>query len=129
MLNMMWSGGYLLPRSSACSARCGLSASYLKIGAIGTGGDLGLGAALQQALTRLPVVIVMMIMFDVRVLLGFILLVIPCLILMVSLALCFNLALLENKGPIDALTESHRLVWVTGGARRRSSPSASSSSS
>src|SRR5215208_7196687 len=42
---------------------------------------------------------------------GTVLLIVPCLILMVSLALCFNTALFENKGPVDALTESHRLVW------------------
>ena len=88
-----------------------VSAAYLKIGAIGAGGDLGIGAALQQALTRLPVVLVMMILFGIALLIGFILLIIPCLILMVSLALCFNIALFENKGPVDALTESHRLVW------------------
>jgi ABC-type Fe3+ transport system permease subunit len=29
----------------------------------------------------------------------------------VSLGLCFNTALFEGKGPVDALTESHRLVW------------------
>ena len=112
MLNMMGSGGYLLAAFIGMLGSLWMvSAAYLKIGAIGAGGDLGLGAALQQALTRLPVVFVMMIMFGIALLLGFILLVIPCLILMVSLALCFNIALLENKGPVDALTESHRLVW------------------
>ena len=30
---------------------------------------------------------------------------------MVTLALCFSTALFEDKGPLSALTESHRLVW------------------
>jgi hypothetical protein len=52
-----------------------------------------------------------MILFGIALTIGLILLIIPCLILMVSLALCFNIALLEDKGPVDSLTESHRLVW------------------
>jgi hypothetical protein len=88
-----------------------ISASYLKIGAIGTGGDLGVGAALQKALPRLPSVVLMVILFVIALTIGFVLLIIPCFILMVSLGLCFNTALFEGKGPVEALSESHRLVW------------------
>jgi len=51
------------------------------------------------------------ILFAIALVIGAILLIIPCLILMVSLGLCFNTALFEGKGPVDALSESHRLVW------------------
>ena len=88
-----------------------MSAAYLKIAAIGTGGDLGIGAALQASLTRLPALFLMMILFMLALMLGTLLLIIPGIILMVSLVLCFPTALFENKGPVAALTESHRLVW------------------
>jgi hypothetical protein len=112
MLSMMSSGGYVLASLVAMIASMWMvSAAYFKVGAIGSGDDIGVGTALQKALTRLPVVLVMMILFGIALALGLVLLIIPGLILTVSLALCFNLALFENKGPIDALTESHRLVW------------------
>ena len=112
MLSMMGSPGYWLATVlGSIASMWMISAAYLKIGAIGTGGDLGVGAALQQALPRLPTVVVMVILFAIALVIGAILLIIPCLILMVSLGLCFNTALFEGKGPVDALSESHRLVW------------------
>jgi hypothetical protein len=112
MLSMMQGGGYWL---AALVGMIGsmwmLSAGYLKIGAIGSGGDLGVGTAVAQALPRLPVVLLMVILFGIALTIGFILLIIPCLILMVSLGLCFNVAMFENKGPVESLSESHRLVW------------------
>lgn len=112
MLAMMQGGGYWL---AACVGIIGsmwmLSAGYLKIHAIGTGGDLGIGSAVAQALTRLPAVLLMVILFGIALTIGLILLVIPGLILMVSLGLCFNTALFGDKGPVAALSESHRLVW------------------
>ena len=88
-----------------------MSAGYLKIGAIGAGTDLGIGTALQKALTRLPLLIVMVIVLIVALSIAFVLLIIPFFILTVSLALCYALAMLENRGPVEALSESHRLVW------------------
>jgi hypothetical protein len=112
MLNMMTSPGYwLVTLLGSIASMWMISASYLKIGAIGTGGDLGIGTALQQALPRLLTVVIMVLLFIIALVIGAILLFIPCLILMVSLGLCFNTALFEGKGPVDALTESHRLVW------------------
>lgn len=112
MLNMMSSLNYwLVALAGMVASMWMMSASYLKIGAIGTGSDLGLGAALQQAVTRLPTIVLMTILFGIAVAIGCILLLVPGFILMVSLALCFNTALFENKGPVDSLTESHRLVW------------------
>ena len=112
MFSMMSSPSYWLVSLAGMIASVWMmSAAYLKIGAIGTGGDLGLGAALQKAVTRLPTVVLMMILFGIALTIGLILLLIPGFILMVSLALCFNPALFEGKGPVDSLTESHRLVW------------------
>ncbi len=112
MLNMMQSWGYWLTVLGGMIASTWiLSAAYLKIGAIGAGGDLGIGSALAAALTRLPALVVMMLLFLIALTIGTILLIIPGLILMVSLGLCFNSALFENKGPVAALSESHRLVW------------------
>lgn len=112
MLGVMRSPGYWLAViAGMVGSLWMMSAAYLKIGAIGTGGDLALGSALQKALARVPVVLLMMILFGIALTIGTILLIIPGLILMVSLALCFNPALFENKGPLDSLTESHRLVW------------------
>jgi hypothetical protein len=112
MLAMMQSPGYwLMALIGMIGSMWMLSAAYLKIGAIGTGGDLGVATAVTQALTRLPAIILMVILFGIALTIGLILLVIPCLILMVSLGLCFNTALFEGKGPVDALSESHRLVW------------------
>jgi hypothetical protein len=57
------------------------------------------------------VLIVMMLLFGIAVTIGLVLLLVPGFILMVSLGLCYNTALFENRGPVEALSESHRLVW------------------
>lgn len=88
-----------------------MSAAYLKVASIGTGEEIGLGTAVQNALTRLPGMLLMLILFGIALALGLVLLLIPGMILMVSLALCFNTALFDGKGPVQALSESHRLVW------------------
>jgi len=112
VLGMMRSPGYWLSILASWIGTLWLmSAAYLKMGAIGTGSDLGLGSALQQALSRLPTILLMTLLFGIALLLGLVLLLVPGLILMVSFALCFNTALFDGKGPIAALTESHRLVW------------------
>lgn len=112
MVNMMQSWGYWLTTLAGMVASTWiLSAAYLKIGAIGRGDDLGIGSALQASLTRLPAMVVMLLLFILAIMIGSILLIIPGIILMVSLALCFNTGLFENKGPVAALSESHRLVW------------------
>jgi len=112
MLSAMGGPGYWVAALvSMVASMWMLSAAYLKIGALGTGDDLGVGTAVTRALSRLPAVILMVILFGIALTIGLILLIIPGLILMVSLGLCFNTALFDDKGPVDALTESHRLVW------------------
>ena len=112
MLTMMRSPGYWLAVIATWIGSLWLmSAAFLKIGAIGAGGDLGLGSALQQSLSRLPTILLMTLLIMLALTIGFLLLIVPGLILMVSFALCFATALFESKGPVGALSESHRLVW------------------
>lgn len=88
-----------------------MSALYLKQRAVGTGEQFGIGAALQAALKRLGPLFVASILFLLAVLIGLLLLVVPGLILMVSLMMYMPLLLFENKGALDSLTGSHKLVW------------------
>lgn len=112
MINMMTSWGYWLSLLAGVIGSTWITAAaYLKIAAIGSAGDLGVGGALQASLPRLPALFVMLILFSLAVAIGMLLLLIPGIILMVSLLLCYPTALFDNKGPVSALTESHRLVW------------------
>jgi hypothetical protein len=86
-------------------------ALYLKQNAVGTDVELSNGAALQAAVGRILPLFVMGILFAIAVGLGTLLLLIPGLILFVSLVLGTALVVLERKGPIAALTGSHKLVW------------------
>ncbi|HET9445518.1 MAG TPA: hypothetical protein VFO35_04620, partial [Steroidobacteraceae bacterium] len=112
MLGMTTSWGYWLSVLAGFIGSVWItSATYLKVAAIGADSDLGIGAALQAALPRVPAVFAMMILFMLALAIGLVLLIIPGIILMVSLFLCYPTAMLDNKGPVSALTESHRLVW------------------
>ncbi|HEY6644172.1 hypothetical protein [Povalibacter sp.] len=88
-----------------------MGALYLKINAIGDDAGMGLGEALQASLRKTPLLFLMAILFGVAVAIGLILLIVPGLILMVSLILCFNLMMIEGRGPVAALIGSHGLVW------------------
>ncbi|GFE88559.1 hypothetical protein [Steroidobacter agaridevorans] len=89
----------------------GMSAMFLKQEAIGAGGDLSTGAAFQTALQRLPTMIVALVLYMLALTVGFVLLIVPCVILALSLVMYMSLALFEHKGPVDALLGSHKLVW------------------
>lgn len=86
------------------------AAIYLRIDAV-AGGTAGEGGAISVALRRLPLLIVLTILYFVAIMCGTILLIVPGLILMVSLILSVPIFLLEDRGPVDSLTSSHRLVW------------------
>lgn len=86
------------------------AAIYYRIDAIASG-TLEETPAVQMALRRLPLLIVLVILMMLAIALGIVLLVIPGIILMISLMPAQMLYLLENKGPVDALASSHRLVW------------------
>jgi len=111
-LSMMSSPGYWLTNLAAVILSLwSMGALYLKIDAIGTDREMGLGESLQTSLGRVPLLFLMSILFGIAVLVGLVLLIVPGLILMVSLILCFNLMMLEGRGPFEALTGSHKLVW------------------
>ncbi|MDY6947180.1 MAG: hypothetical protein SXG53_15800 [Pseudomonadota bacterium] len=88
-----------------------MSALYLKQRAVGVDEQLGLGEALQIALKRLAPLVGASILFVLAVVVGLILLLVPGLILMVSLMMYMALLLFEDKGAVDSLTGSHKLVW------------------
>ena len=88
-----------------------MSALYLKQRAVGVDEQLSVGDSLKQALTRLGPLLGASILFVLAVLVGLILLIVPGLILMVSLMMYMALLLFENKGAVDSLTGSHKLVW------------------
>jgi hypothetical protein len=88
-----------------------VAALYAREHAIGVDEDLGNGAALQLALGRLLPLVGMTFLFGLAVAVGMVLLLVPGMILLVTLILATNLLVIEGKGPIEALTGSHRLVW------------------
>jgi hypothetical protein len=73
--------------------------------AIGIGASLGLGAK-----AAIPLLITG-ILYSIAVTLGFILLVIPGIIVMVSLVLYMPAFTMDNAGIIGSLKKSHNLVW------------------
>lgn len=111
MLNAIGPAFWLVVAVQLLGTTWVMAAAYLKVGAIGAGDDLSVGAALQNTLARVPAIIVMFILLSIALVAGTLLLLVPGIILSVSLALAFTILLFENKGPVDALTESHRLVW------------------
>ncbi|MEM1114352.1 MAG: hypothetical protein AAGI11_20740 [Pseudomonadota bacterium] len=82
-----------------------------RLGAITEGGDMSLIDALYVGMRRFPALIGCGICFIVVLSLGYILLVIPGIILTVSLGFAFYLVIIDKEGPISALKTSHRLVW------------------
>lgn len=89
----------------------GVGALLLKQRAFGVDEQMSLGAAFQTSAARLPSLLVSLILYGVAVSVGFILLLVPGVILTLSLAMCGTLVLFDRKGPIEALTGSHKLVW------------------
>ncbi|HEY0940215.1 MAG TPA: hypothetical protein VGE08_08975 [Steroidobacter sp.] len=88
-----------------------MSALYLKQRAVGVDESLSIGDALKRALQRLPALVGASILFVLAVVIGLVLLLLPGLILMVSLMMYMALLLFENKGAVESLTGSHKLVW------------------
>lgn len=88
-----------------------VGALYLKQYSIGVDGEMSIGTAMQTSLGRLVPLLIMVLLFTIALMVGLVLLIIPGLILMVSLMMSTNLVMFEGKGPVDALTGSHKLVW------------------
>lgn len=88
-----------------------IAAIYALQGAVGGGESMGAGAALQGTARFIVPMVLMSICFGLAVLGGSLLLIIPGIILLVSLVLGTSLIVFEGKGPVAALSGSHRLVW------------------
>lgn len=88
------------------------AAIYLRLDAVASGAGGG-GNVLVVAGSRLPLLVVLTILFVLALMLGLVLLIVPGVILAVSLMLATPVLLLEGKGPIASLLTSHRLVWGT----------------
>lgn len=88
-----------------------MGALYYKIASAGSGEPLGVGEALTRSSRRALSLFFTTILFGIAIAIGLVLLIIPGLILMISLMLCFNLNLFEEKGPVASLIGSHQLVW------------------
>lgn len=88
-----------------------IGAIYLAQHAIGTDQEMSVGAALQASVGRVLPLVAMVILFTLALMIGYVLLIIPGLILTVSLMLATALVMFEDKGPVDSLIGSHKLVW------------------
>jgi hypothetical protein len=112
MLALLESPGYLL---ATLATYVGIvlmaSAASIKMAAIAAGGDVTIASALMKSLTRLPTLVLAMVLYGIAVTIGLLLLLVPGVILSVSLLLFIGTCVFDNKGPIGCLLASHRLVW------------------
>ncbi|RPI43071.1 MAG: hypothetical protein EHM59_16310 [Betaproteobacteria bacterium] len=90
---------------------CLYGAGVLRIESIARGSDIGFGASFRAALPRIVAMIIASICFMLAVALGFVLLVIPGIILLCSLFFYLPAIMLDGKGPVESLKFSHKLVW------------------
>lgn len=73
--------------------------------------ELSVGDALSLGLRRLLPLVAVTVLYIIVLMLGFLLLLVPGIIFGLSLMFSFYVVLLEGKGPLAGLAESHRLVW------------------
>lgn len=69
------------------------------------------GAALGQALRRFPALFLVVLGYYLACAIGTLLLIIPGIIAFVTLGYAWFFALLDDRGPVDALRDSFRLIW------------------
>lgn len=86
-------------------------AALCRIGGIAYGQNLTLGACMGTGLRKIFPVVVAALLYSLAMMGGFILLIIPGMILWVSLAFFAMCILLEGDGIVESLRHSHRLVW------------------
>jgi hypothetical protein len=112
MLAIFRSPGYWLALGATyIGIMLGVGAASVKMAAIANDSDASIGTALQRALLRLPALVLSLVLYFIAVTIGSLLLLVPGIILSVSLLLFVGTSMFDNKGPVDALTASHRLVW------------------
>jgi hypothetical protein len=90
---------------------CVIGAMYFKEHAIAVGEDMSIGGALQASLGKVVPLLFTTILYGIAVGVGMVLLLIPGFILAISLLTSFCMVLFEDKGPLAALSGSHKLVW------------------
>jgi hypothetical protein len=73
--------------------------------------DMAFMEAVQIGARRLLPMVLCFIVYGLAVLVGFVLLIVPGVILALSLGMAPYLVITENQGPIDAIKRSHSLVW------------------
>jgi hypothetical protein len=86
-------------------------AAVCRIGSIAYGQDLSFRACTAMGLRRLFPVIVASILYGLALMGGFILFIIPGLIVWLTLAFYALCIVLEGDGILESLKHSHRLVW------------------
>jgi hypothetical protein len=86
-------------------------AALCRIGSIAYGQDMSLRACMAMGLRRLFPVIIASILYCLALMGGFMLFIIPGLILWLSLAFYSLCIVLEGDGIVESLRHSHRLVW------------------
>ena len=82
-----------------------------RIGGIAYAQNLSIGACMSTALRRIIPVVLATILFSLAMMVGFLLFIIPGLILWVSLIFYSLCIVLEDDGILESLRHSHRLVW------------------
>ena len=102
-------------------------AALCRIGSIAYGQDMSLRACTAMGLRRLFPVIIASLLYCLALMGGFMLFIIPGLILWLTLAFYSLCIVLEGDGVLESLRHSHRLVWGTGGEPPQSRQSCSSS--
>lgn len=87
------------------------AAMILKMNADATGKEIALGDAVNGALAKFPMLIAGSILYVLVILLGYLLLIIPGIIVSVSLMLTIVLICAEDLNAFNALKRSHNLIW------------------
>ncbi|NCF27191.1 MAG: hypothetical protein GWP69_07395 [Gammaproteobacteria bacterium] len=86
-------------------------AAMCRIGGIAYGQDLSFSTCAATGLRRLFPVILASLLYGLAMLGGFMLLIVPGMILWISLAFYALCIVLEGDGVLESLRHSHRLVW------------------
>ncbi len=88
-----------------------IAAIFLRIDAVANGQENSLGEIFGQAIKRTPALIVCVILMTLFLGIGFLLLIIPGIILSVSLYTAIYFVVIDRSGPFAAIKQSHNLVW------------------
>jgi len=86
-------------------------AALCRVGGIAYGQNLSLGACVSTGLRRIIPVILASILYGLAVMGGYLLFIIPGLILSMSMMFYALCIVLEGDGILESLKHSHRLVW------------------